>query len=316
MNFPEYDCENEEILELLSYLPITTTDDYPWMQKYIDDLQLHYKKAEYELAVISAHMIYMFIIYCFILKKREFDLNQIKSDFQCDQEHCPKVKTDINPYLYVHKGDKECFKYLKAERNKRNQHIGIVKTRDKVAHCSGNVLSEIDFIDYLHKCIENIAYVNDIILSDFKMSDKLKKKLENKIDWEDVISIFLVSPVEFRDLFEEKYGDDIEEKLSDISTWEEMLDNTEPANYGINNCEIYASDISLKYESIDADYVDGTFEAEVSMDITFQMGSSKDGIEEHYNEQHHVSGTFSFDSNSEEFSIQIDALPSIDFYAE
>ena len=115
MNFPEYDCDNEEILELLSHLPITTVDDYQWMQKYIDDLQLHYEKVEYELAVISAHMIYMFIVYCYILKKREFDLKKIVSDFQCDKEHCPKVKTDINPYIYVHRSDKECFNYLKIK---------------------------------------------------------------------------------------------------------------------------------------------------------------------------------------------------------
>ena len=46
MNFHEYDCDHEEILELLSHLPITTQEDYPWMNKFINDLQFHYKKEE------------------------------------------------------------------------------------------------------------------------------------------------------------------------------------------------------------------------------------------------------------------------------
>ena len=212
MNFPEYDCDNEEILELLSHLPITTQEDYPWMQKYIDDIQLHYKKGEYELAVISAHMIYMFIIYCYILKKREFDLKKIVSDFQCDIEHCPKVKTDINPYIYVHRSDKECFNYLKI-KEKKKQHISIVSIRDRVAHCSGNILEEVDFLEYLKKCIDNIVNIKNIVWKDFRKSNKFNQAIQSMIDWNDIVPTFLISRREFEDLFEEKYGNLIQKKL-------------------------------------------------------------------------------------------------------
>lgn len=157
MNFPEHECNNKEISELLSYLPITTTEDYPWIKKYINDLRFHYINAEYELAVISVHMIYMFIVYCFILKKREFDFEKIKSDFQDNKELCPKSKTDITPYLYVHRNDKYSFDYLKLNKSIKKQHMDIVKTRDQVAHCSGNTLNETDFIKHLKNCIETIT---------------------------------------------------------------------------------------------------------------------------------------------------------------
>ena len=318
MNFPEYDCENEEILELLSHLPITTQEDYPWMQKYIDDLQLHYKKAEYELAVISAHMIYMFIVYCYILKKKEFDINKIKEDFQCDKEHCPKVITDLSPYLYVHKSEKISFKHLKLDKKNNKQHDSIVNIRDNVAHCSGYDINEFDFIKYIQKCIENIISIKNIVWKDFRRSDKFNQTLNNMVEWSDIIGIFLISQKEFRDLINEKCTNEIQEKLSDISFWQNVIDNTTPANYGVNGSDIWVDNITLDYENMDSEYIEGTFEADISMDITFQMGASnpEDGYEEHYNEQHHITGTFNFDSNSEEFSIQIDALPSIDFYAE
>ena len=316
MYFPEYECDNKEILELLNHLPITTQEDYPWMQKYIDDIQLHYKKGEYELAVISAHMIYMFIIYCYILKKREFDLKKIVSDFQCDIEHCPKVKTDINPYIYVHRSDKECFNYLKI-KEKKKQHISIVSIRDRVAHCSGNILEEVDFLEYLKKCIDNIVNIKNIVWEDFRRSDNFNQALQNMIDWGDIIGIFLISPVEFEDLFKEKYNDVIKEKLSDISFWQNVIDNTTPANYGVNGSDIWVDNITLDYENMDSEYIEGTFEADISMDITFQMGASnpEDGYEERYSKQHHITGSFDYDITSDEFNIKIDKFPFIDFYA-
>lgn len=325
MNFPEYDCENEEILELLSHLPITTVDDYQWMQKYIDDLQLHYEKGEYELAVISAHMIYMFIVYCYILKKKEFDINVIKADFHCDKEHCPQKQTDISPYLYVYKGDKKCFDYLKIQAKKK-KHISIVNTRDRVAHCSGNILEEVDFLEYLKKCIDNIINVKNIIWEDFRRSDKFKQSIQNMTDWNDTISIFLISQEEFKDLSQtefknllnDKCNSKIQEKLSDISFWQNVIDNTTPANYGVNGSDIWVDNITLDYENMDSEYIEGTFEADISMDITFQMGASnpEDGYEEHYSKQHHITGSFDYDITSDEFNIKMDEFPSIDFYAE
>lgn len=317
MNFPEYDCDNEEILELLSHLPITTVDDYQWMQKYIDDLQLHYEKGEYELAVISVHMIYMFIVYCYILKKREFDLKKIVSDFQCDKEHCPKVKTDINPYIYVYRSDKECFNYLKI-KEKKYQHISIVNTRDRVAHCSGNILEEVDFLEYLKKCIDNIVNIKNVVWEDFRRSDNFNQAIQNMTDWNDIVPVYLISQIEFRDLFEERCNNKIQEKLSDISFWQDMIDNTTPANYGVNDSDIWLDNITLDYENMDSEYIEGTFKADVSMDITFQMGASnpEDGYEEHYSKQHHITGSFDYDITSDEFNIKMDEFPSIDFYAE
>lgn len=318
MNFPEYDCDNEEILELLSHLPITTVDDYQWMQKYIDDLQLHYEKGEYELAVISAHMIYMFIVYCYILKKKEFDINVIKADFHCDKEHCPQKQTDISPYLYVYKGDKKCFTHLKLDTNLKNQHNKAVDIRDSIAHCSGNVLIQTDFIDYLRKCIRNIIQVKNIIWNNFKKSKKFNQAIQSMIDWNDIIPAFLISRREFEDLFEERCNNKIQEKLSDISFWQNVIDNTTPANYGVNGSNIWVDNITLDYENMDSEYIEGTFEADISMDITFQMGASnpEDGYEEHYSKQHHITGSFDYDITSDEFNIKMDEFPSIDFYAE
>ena len=198
MNFPEYDCNNEEILELLSYLPTTTADDYSWMQKYIDDIQLHYEKAEYELAVISAHMIYMFIIYCFILKKREFNLNKVKCDFQDDREHCPNNQADLTPYLYVNKCDKKCFNLLKPSPSLKNNHKNVVSFRDNVAHCSGNSLSEKDFLYYIAKCVENIKCITTDIFNNFRETTIFNKALSEQTSYSNIIEDFLLSLVEYK----------------------------------------------------------------------------------------------------------------------
>ena len=318
MNFPEYDCDNEEILEFLSYLPITTEEDYPWMQKYIEDLQLHEKKGEYELAVISAHMIYMFIIYCFILKKWEFDIDKIKADFQCDLEHCPKYKTDINPYLYVHKGDKKCFNHLKLDKKTTEQHNKIVKIRDELAHCSGNILIETDFISYLQKCIENIKEVKKNVLEKFCTSPVYKKALNDNNSISDIISDFLLSKKEWEEIFKEFANEYISDYLSNPNNWEDMLNNTIPANYGINGSEFYVESLELNYDDINEELIQGTFTADVSYSIDFQMASSKpdDGYEEHYYETHNISGTFEYDLISNNFSVEMDNQPLIDFYAE
>lgn len=318
MNFPEYECDNEEILKLLSYLPITTAEDYPWLQKYINDLHFHYINAEYELAVISVHMIYMFIVYCFILKKREFDFGKIKSDFQDNKELCPKAKTDITPYLYVHKGDKRSFEYLKLDKSIKIQHMNIVKIRDQVAHCSGSTLNETDFIQHLKNCIKTITDTKNVIWNNFKQSSIFNNTLKNMKEWDDIVSIFLISPVEFKDIFDEKFSNELQKQLSDISFWQETFDDTSPGNYGINDYDIYPENIVFMYDDISSEYITGNFEADISMIIDFQMGASNpdDGYEEHYNKLHHITGYFNFDISSKNFTIEPDSFPSIDFYAE
>ena len=97
-----------------------------------------------------------------------------------------------------------------------------------------------------------------------------------------------------------------------------MIDNTTPANYGVNDSDIWIENITLDYENMDSEYIEGTFEADISMDITFQMGASnpEDGYEEHYSKQHHITGSFDYDITSDEFNIKMDEFPSINFYAE
>ena len=309
MNFPEYDCDNEEILELLSHLPITTVDDYPWMQKYIDDLQWHYKKAEYELAVISAHMIYMFIIYCYILKKKEFNFNRIKADFQSDQEHCPKVITDISPYIYVYKGDKKCFSHLKLDKEMEKRHQNIVAMRDNVAHCSGNTLSEVDFTGYMHKCIENIKQVTNIIWNNFKQSERLNKAIESMIDWNDIVPVFLISRGEFEDLFKEKYNDVIKEKLSDLSLWKNMISKILIANATIKDLKVNIEEIKIRM----LDVQDDNAFCFCSANIGLYFEATKNNQLYEKQEQSLNNYPFSFEYNliTNESSIDLTELPSI-----
>lgn len=97
-----------------------------------------------------------------------------------------------------------------------------------------------------------------------------------------------------------------------------MLNNTIPANYGINDSEFYVENLELNYEDINEEVIQGTFIADVSCNIDFQMASSKpdDGYEEHYNETHNISGTFEYDLISNNFSVEMDNQPSIDFYSK
>lgn len=97
-----------------------------------------------------------------------------------------------------------------------------------------------------------------------------------------------------------------------------MLNNTIPANYGINDPEFYVENLELNYDDSNEDLIQGTFTADVSCNIDFQMASSKpdDGNEEHYNEIHNISGTFEYNLIDNNYSIKIDNQPLIDFYAE
>lgn len=309
MNFPEYDCDNEEILELLSHLPITTVDDYQWMQKYIDDLQLHYEKGEYELAVISAHMIYMFIVYCYILKKKEFDINKIKEDFQCDKEHCPKVITDLSPYLYVHRSEKISFKHLKLDKKTNKQHDGIVNIRDNVAHCSGYDINEFDFIKYIQKCIENIISIKNIIWKDFRKSNKFNQAIQSMIDWNDIVPTFLISRREFEDLFEEKYGNLIKKKLSDISIWKNMLSKILLQDVTIDELKVDAQDIAISRLNVQ----DDNALCFCSANIEFYFETTKN--DRLYKKQEHtlINHPFTFEYNliTNESSIDLTELPFI-----
>lgn len=69
-----------------------------------------------------------------------------------------------------------------------------------------------------------------------------------------------------------------------------MLNNTIPANYGINGAEFYVETLELDYDNINEDFIQGTFTADVNCNINFQMASSNpdDGYEEHYDEIHNI----------------------------
>lgn len=316
MNFPEYDCDNEEILELLSHLPITTQEDYPWMNKFINDLQFHYKKEEYELSIISAHLIYMYILYCYMLKKHEFNLKSMQADFMGKKE---KIPENISPFVYSIKHEKGMFlEPLLNIENCVEHHNNVVDIRNDVAHASGNHKELKDFINYIKMCLYNISQTKNVIWNNFKQSAKFNNELKNMISWDDIVSIFLMSPVEFEDLFEEKISNVIKEKLSDISFWQDMLDNTIPANYGINDYEFIVETIDINYDTIDDDIITGTFNADINIFLLLQMASSNpdDGDEENYNKLHQINGYFYYEHNLNEFNITIDDMPVLDLYAE
>ncbi len=316
MNFPEYDCDNEEILEFLSYLPITTEEDYPWMNKFIVDLLLHYKKEEYELSILSAHLIYMYILYCFMLKKRNFNLNDIKNDFTGKKE---KIPSNISPFIYSIKHEKAFFcTSLLNIPDCEQDHTDVVEIRNEVAHASGIYKSKEDFKKYISICNQNIAKTNEAVSSCFRSLSKFLDEIKDTSGYYNIIQDFLLSPFEWREIFEEFANERICDYLSNPNNWEDMLNNTTPANYGINDSEFYVEKLELNYDDINEELIQGIFTADVSCNIDFQMASSKpdDGYEEHYYETHNISGTFEYDLISNNFSVEMDNQPLIDFYAE
>lgn len=320
MSFPEYDCDNEEILEFLSYLPITATEEYSWLNQYINDFLKHYSNSEYNLATISAHIIYMFIIASNILKKREFDLQKIKADFSCNQELCPKTISDISPFLYRNK-DKKIFSYLKLNKHLQKRHQKVVSQRDNVAHCTNITITESDFNNYIEEIIYICRECVEQIFKPLILKNSYCWRISDDVDKIYIISDFLLSDKEYDYIEQIKHNDvilNIKTYLTDISSWENTLNNTSPANYGVNDYEFYVEKLELNYDDINEEVIQGTFIADVSCNIDFQMASSKpdDGYEEHYNETHNISGTFEYDLISNNFSIEIDNLPSIDFYSE
>ena len=317
MNIREYYCDNETINEFLEFLPITTEEDYPWMQKYISDLMLHIEKAEYELAVISSHMIYMFIIYSFILKKKTFELKEIQSDFAQDKEHCPKSNTEISPYIYVLKSDKNVFETLKQQKQIKILHQKIVKIRDNIAHCSGVEYQENDFVEYIKNCITCFNELISTIFNDLKTTEKFTQALEES-SLEDVVSDFLLSPKELYIICEENIREAIEANLSKITTWDDCLNDTIPSNYGINNYEFYVDDVLLELDYADDQSIQGHFSSDVDFNINFQMASSNpdDGYNEAYCKKHFIEGDFEYSLIDNHCDIQINNLPTLDFYAE
>ena len=317
MNIREYYSDNEQVNGFLRFLPITTEDDYPWMQKYIRDLLLHIEKAEYELAVISSHMIYMFIIYSFILKKKTFELKDIQSDFAQDKEHCPKSNTEISPYIYVNKSDKNVFDSLKQQKQIKILHHWIVKTRDNIAHCSGIEYQENDFIEYIESCIKCFKELISTIFNELKDTEKFTKALK-EASTEDVIKDFLLSPKEFYIICEDNIKEAIETYLGRITTWNDCLNDTIPANYGINNHEFYVDDVLLEIDYVDDQSMQGHFSSAVNFNINFQMASSNpdDGYNETYQKEHFIEGEFEYSLIDYHCDIHIDNMPTINFYAE
>lgn len=320
MIFSEYDCDNEDILEFLSYLPITTAEEYPWVNQYINDLLKHYSNSEYNLATISAHIVYMFIIASNILKKKEFDLKKIKTDFSCNKELCPKTIADISPFLYRYK-DKKIFSYLKLHKHLKEKHDRIVAQRDSVAHCTNITISESEFNSYIKEIIYICEECVEQIFKPLILTNSYCWRISDEADKIYIISDFLLSDKEYSYIEQLKHNDviiNIKTYLTNPSSWEDMLNNTIPANYGINGAEFYVETLELDYDNINEDFIQGTFTADVNCNINFQMASSNpdDGYEEHYDEIHNISGTFEYDLINNKYFIELDNQPAIDFYAE
>ncbi|MBR1916027.1 MAG: hypothetical protein IJ830_06315 [Alphaproteobacteria bacterium] len=286
MNFPEYDCDNEEIQEFLSHLPITTVDDYPWMNKFITDLLYHYKKGEYELSIISTHLIYMYILYCYMLKKHEFNLINIQNDFMGKKE---KIPENISPFVYSIKHEKGIFlKPLLDIEGCIGIHNNVVDIRNDVAHASGNHKKQNDFINYINMCLHNIAQTKDIIWNNFKQSTKFNNEIENMVDWNDVISIFLISRREFEDLFKEKYNDVIKEKLSDISIWKNLLLQKLPDGVTVNTFKIKVKNIKIDKMDVQDDDVFCFASANIEFYFKVMKGNNL------YKEQTHLHKNYPF----------------------
>ena len=73
------------------------------------------------------------------------------------------------------------------------------------------------------------------------------------IDWNDIVPTFLISRREFEDLFEEKYGNLIQKKLSDISIWKNMLSKILLQDVTIDELKVDAQDIAISRLNVQDD---------------------------------------------------------------
>lgn len=307
MIIPEYTCEYGDVTKFLKFLPITAEEDYPWIKKYIQDMIYHLGRKEYELATISSHIIYMFIVYTFILKKREFDLKKIQSDFSGDKEHLPKSIAEISPCIYVFKPDKGVFEMLKQSSSLKKIHYKIVQIRDNVAHCSGRKYEENDFFDYLTTCIKCLKELSSNILDDFQKTQKFQNAL-NDTDRENIIKDYLLSFSEISIAFKCDIKEHIRIKLTDMSTWEKfMVDSSLLSHYAPDEYTYSPFEIEINSVSVSENNIQGNF----SSDVNFQVGTSNldEGVSPLYSQTYSIEGAFRHDMGTNEMSLKITSLP-------
>ena len=129
------------------------------------------------------------------------------------------------------------------------------------------------------------------------------------ISWDDIVSIFLISPVEFEDLFEERCNNIIQEKLSDISLWKNMLSRVLFQDVKIDELKVDAQDITVRR----LDVQDDNAFCFCSANIEFYFETTKN--DRLYKKQEHtlINHPFTFEYNliTNESSIDLTELPSI-----
>lgn len=161
------------------------------------------------------------------------------------------------------------------------------------------------YVELLDGLIDKIPSANQMngICDKIGIPSSIFVRLENKL-WYDLYKFSKDNNNKFSEktliercqnkLNNTNFTENIIDAIQDINIWNDNLESSEPGNYGIEDFEVYVEDVKIDWDS-------NSFEADVTFNIDFIMGASRDGFIEPYHQNFLIDGNFIF--NKQEGSL-------------
>lgn len=160
-------CE-EDIIELYSHIPLIPKDvvELNYIEYYKDLIEFNLNSKKYQQAYISCHLIFMYVLYCYILRIRNFNpktflysLFWIKDDDKKDWD------TSDSPFIFSTMREREILKFLKLikiDDSKIGNYKKIVDFRNDLLHANGLLMysDEQTFKSELNKILNCLNEIN------------------------------------------------------------------------------------------------------------------------------------------------------------
>ena len=160
-------CKNN-IDKLMDFIPLYINDEQEveFLSHYQKTIEICFENELYQNAYIDCHIVFMYILYTYMIRIRNKDVQKFYLCIFCVNDDVKKGWNDSNsPFVFSSYNERSIFNFLKLinlDEKLINKYKKIVDYRNKLLHASGKIMKNgiIEFNDRLQELIECLDNIN------------------------------------------------------------------------------------------------------------------------------------------------------------
>ena len=191
-------CKNN-IDKLMDFIPLYINDEQEveFLSHYQKTIEICFENELYQNAYIDCHIVFMYILYTYMIRIRNKDVQKFYLCIFCVNDDVKKGWKDSNsPFVFSSYNERSIFNFLKLinlDEKLINKYKKIVDYRNKLLHASGKIMKngiiEFNYTKFLNEYGKSNLNLKDDELQEYIIDNLIRPNHLSFVDMKKISEI-------------------------------------------------------------------------------------------------------------------------------